>query len=247
VSARRAKRRRVLVIEAAAFFRDMVVDLLSRLGHEARGVGSVKEALTLLEKGPAPDLLLVDAHVHGQSPLETLSQLSARRRSPASILLTRRPVEHPELEQLKGLGVRALASKAAPIEDLLIAVEGALFPREQNARRSPRAQVSLPVRYRAADREIHSHSFNLSSDGMFIVTVSAPPERPGTRIDLTFWVPTAAELIHCQGVVIWCNAHGERVNELYPPGMGVMFRDLGSETASKVNAYVLDRVENPLG
>ena len=241
---RRAKRRKLMVIEEVAFFRDMVVQLLQRLGHDALGLASSKEALVALEKDPLPDLLLLDAA--STPPMELLSALHAQGRSLPSILMVRRYIEQPELERLRPLGVRAVASKAAPIEDLLIAVESELFPREQNARRSPRAQVSLPVRYLAGERETHSHSFNLSSDGMFIVTVSVAPEPPGSRLELTFWVPTSAELIRCQGVVIWWNAQGERVNELYPPGMGVMFRELSPDIASRINAYVLERVENPL-
>ena len=63
---------------------------------------------------------------------------------------------------------------------------------------------------------------------------------------MKFWVPGADRIVEVEGVVIWCNQAGNRLNELYPPGMGVMFLGLPREEAAVLNEYVRIRSTSPL-
>ncbi|MEY4731281.1 MAG: hypothetical protein RL681_227 [Candidatus Parcubacteria bacterium] len=65
------KRLRVLVVEPATRFRDMVLETLANDRHVATGVGSGKEALArLAERGDAFDLVITSTDAAGMSGVE---------------------------------------------------------------------------------------------------------------------------------------------------------------------------------
>ena len=229
----------------------MLVELLRGQGYQVTEADSADEALERMQHD-RPDLILIDFNLPPQGGRWFLEQVAALGKTPPrAVALAQGFHDEQEVDRLRSLGVAACVARSAPIDDILVAVRTALFPEAKDLRRSPRAQVHIPVCYRAEDEQgelnpdVATHTFNLSADGMFIVTTAIAPSAPGTKVEVRFWLPAAAEIMVTEGVVIWCNQAGSRMNELYPPGMGVMFLGLKREAAGVINEYVRERTVNP--
>ena len=238
----------VLVLDGLEFYRQMMTELLTAQGYRVRGVDDATAALDLMAE-ESFDLLLLDLELPSGGAGDFLREASARGIRPShTVLLAPTDSDADEVESLRDSGVAACVPRSAPIDDIVSAARSALFPDQAELRRSLRAQVRIPVVFGTGtgDGELSTHTFNLSADGMFLVTPSSPPPAPGTRLELRFWVPTAAEVVRCSGIVIWCNQAGGRMNQLYPPGMGVMFLGLPEASARSIDDYVRDRATPPV-
>lgn len=250
MSVRAGARRDVLVADGVDFYRRMLLELLRGQGYQVHEAENAEEALAQIER-ERPDLLILDLNLPPRGGRALLDELAAGGAPPLhAVVLAHGFYDEAETGRLRSRGVAACVQRSAPIDDLLVATRNALFPEAKDLRRSPRAQVHIPVAYRVESEtgelsgDESSHTFNLSADGMFIVATGAAPPPPGTKLQIRFWLPAAPAVIEAEGVLVWCNQAGGRVNELYPPGMGVMFLGLKRETAAHINEYVRERTLN---
>ncbi|HYO99929.1 MAG TPA: sigma-54 dependent transcriptional regulator [Pyrinomonadaceae bacterium] len=101
---------------------------LASLGHEVAEAGSVGEARAQFEKR-APDLLLLDVNLPGQSGLEFLRELKsgegAQKDTPLVILITAHGSERMAVEAIK-TGAYDYLSKPFEVEDLRLVVKNAV-------------------------------------------------------------------------------------------------------------------------
>jgi type IV pilus assembly protein PilZ len=99
-------------------------------------------------------------------------------------------------------------------------------------RRLPRHPIRLDVNYRCGDTYLFSRSSNLSEMGIFLTTPT--PLARGTRIELSFADPGAAEPIRVVGEVVWTLHAAQGVE----PGMGVRFIDPTPEARVRIKALI---------
>ena len=98
---------------------------LANLGYEIAESGSVSEARTQFEKR-APDLLLLDVNLPGQSGLEFLRELQdAEGEKPLVILITAHGSERMAVDAIK-TGAYDYLSKPFEVEDLRLVVKNAV-------------------------------------------------------------------------------------------------------------------------
>ena len=229
-----------------------MAELLRGHGYRVTEADSVEKALQHLRE-ERPDLVVLDVQLPPAGGVELLREAARAGLPPLrTVVLLPSMGDESDWRRLEEFAGAAFVTRSAPIDDILVATRAVLFPESKDLRRSPRAQARVPLTYRiepddgAAGSEISTYTFNLSADGMFAVTSSEEPAPPGSRVRLTFWVPGAQELLNAEGVVIWCNRAGGRMNELYPPGMGIMFYGLTREATEAIAEFVRQSSRGPL-
>ncbi len=97
---------------------------------------------------------------------------------------------------------------------------------ESDRRQARRKEIPLRVKYQSAGRQEETHMRDISVGGVYIKSVSPPPE--GARIRLIFSLPDGY-LIEAEGTV----AH-----RLRGVGMGVAFDPLNSEAEERIREFV---------
>lgn len=93
-------------------------------------------------------------------------------------------------------------------------------------RQATRKEIPLRVKYQSAGRQEETQTRDIAIGGVFIKSVSPPPE--GARIHLSFLLPDGF-LIEAEGTV----AH-----RLTGVGMGVAFDTLNEEVEARIREFV---------
>ena len=232
-------RKDVLVIEPLDFYRRLTTELLRAQGYRVDATEDAAGGLARLARDHY-DLVLLDSRLPPSGAAEFLERVADRGRSVKAVLLLPATGEEVDWPRMHALGVGSTVERGAPIDDIAAAARRALFPQAKDLRRSPRAQIRLPVAFAVdgATSEVITSTFNVSADGMFLVATATEPAAPGSSLALRFWVPTTSYVIESEAVVVWCNRAGDRVNELYPPGMGIMYIGLDPSAARAIDSYV---------
>jgi DNA-binding NtrC family response regulator len=118
----------VLIVDDEEAARYGVRRALASLGYEIAEAGSVAEARARFEHG-APDLLLLDVNLPGQSGLEFLRELhegeGAQKAAPLVVLITAHGSERMAVEAIK-TGAYDYLSKPFEVEDLRLVVKNAV-------------------------------------------------------------------------------------------------------------------------
>lgn len=116
-------RRRALVIDDETPIRDLLGDLLRRLGFEADGAATGPEGLALLDR-VGYDLVLTDLRMPGMTGWEVAEAI--RERAPAvRVIMSTGSVSNLDMGRLRALSLTLLA-KPFQLDDLRRAVEEAL-------------------------------------------------------------------------------------------------------------------------
>jgi type IV pilus assembly protein PilZ len=109
--------------------------------------------------------------------------------------------------------------------------EAALEPGLER-RRSERAELVVRVDYQTVDELFSEFARNINEGGLFVE--SDTPHEIGTRVDLQFSLPGAAEPLRVHGSVVRvARGAGEE-----PPGMGIEFEDLDADARRRINELV---------
>src|SRR5262245_20653050 len=99
-------------------------------------------------------------------------------------------------------------------------------------RRAERADLVVRVDYQTVDEFFSEFARNINEGGLFIE--SETPHPLGTRVDLQFQLPGSDEPAHVVGTVV--RSSDGSASE--PPGMGIEFDQLDSQTRQRVNELV---------
>ncbi|HZH89988.1 MAG TPA: sigma-54 dependent transcriptional regulator [Pyrinomonadaceae bacterium] len=142
---------KVLIVDDEEAARYGVRRALGSLGYEIEEAGSVAEAHAHFSQG-APDLLLLDVNLPGQSGLEFLRELhgaeAAQKDAPLVILITAHGSERMAVEAIK-TGAYDYLSKPFEVEDLRLVVKNAVETirlRRENRRLRERIELEGTAR-----------------------------------------------------------------------------------------------------
>ena len=102
----------------------------------------------------------------------------------------------------------------------------------QDRRRSDRIELMVRVDYKTVDELFSEFARNINEGGMFVET-DTPPE-PGSPVALQFRIPGSEEPIAVMGRVVR-TSEGNREE---PPGMGIEFENLDTQSRELINQLV---------
>ncbi|HWE23437.1 MAG TPA: response regulator, partial [Myxococcales bacterium] len=128
---------RVLVVDDDESIARMLSEYLRDHGLEADWAGSGRDALEKIERGPAPDLLVLDLRMPDVDGRELLAQVRRRRMDPRVVLLSADREVAAAAGELRAEG---FVEKPFAPENLLAAVRRALTAPGASAQSSPPAE-----------------------------------------------------------------------------------------------------------
>jgi len=172
VAAQEVRRRgpRVLVVDDAEGIRSFLANLLESLGYGVDSAEDGRSALTLLENGAAPDLVLLDVKMPGLDGMATLERIRAEHPDLPVVMLSvvgnaktiveamrlgaadylTKPIEEPELERVLAKLVEGIRMERER-RDLVI---DNIPPVEETVWRSPPLQKIREVLEQIADTNV---------------------------------------------------------------------------------------------
>jgi DNA-binding NtrC family response regulator len=127
MTARKASRGRVLVVEDEAYVRDSLVEILRARGYDVEGTPSVAEALARLARAPV-DIVLTDLRMPDADGLELVRRVQASTAEVPVVVLTGHGTVASAVECLKA-GASEYILKPADPEALDVALQKALAAR----------------------------------------------------------------------------------------------------------------------
>jgi DNA-binding NtrC family response regulator len=127
MTARKASRGRVLVVEDEAYVRDSLVEILQARGYDVEGTPSVAEALARLARAPV-DIVLTDLRMPDADGLELVRRVQASTAEVPVVVLTGHGTVASAVECLKA-GASEYILKPADPEALDVALQKALAAR----------------------------------------------------------------------------------------------------------------------
>ena len=107
--------------------------------------------------------------------------------------------------------------------------------------REPRAPVAFEVHYQTREAFLSAYSFNLSGGGLFLCTPEPLPV--GERLRVRFTLPAGDNPFEATAQVAWLSE--ARLDNPYPPGMGVQFLELPLEARDAIAALITAYLPQP--
>jgi uncharacterized protein (TIGR02266 family) len=105
------------------------------------------------------------------------------------------------------------------------------------ARRPPRYRMQAVVDLSSESNFFSGFSTDISSGGLFVATVHAPPL--GTLVDLQFTLPDGRQ-IEVKGQVRWTREVNDQTPEIFP-GVGIQFIELSPDARGAIDTFVAAR------
>jgi type IV pilus assembly protein PilZ len=105
-------------------------------------------------------------------------------------------------------------------------------PQGAERRRSERIELVVRVDYKTVDELFSEFARNINEGGMFVETDT--PADPGSPVELEFRIPGSEEPIQVLGRVVRATVG----NHEEPPGMGIEFENLDSQSRELINELV---------
>jgi len=99
-------------------------------------------------------------------------------------------------------------------------------------RRAERADLVVRVDYQTVDEFFSEFARNINEGGLFVESETHHPL--GTRVDLHFKLPGSDEPVQVSGSVVRTSPGSSDE----PPGMGIVFDDLDTQTRQRINELV---------
>lgn len=199
------------ILEGTPEFREALQVALAELGISARTAGSWDEARDLLQDLAASfSVGIVDVNLPGEpfeGAVEGFSLLPGGR-WPIFLSCEKQP-SREEVERSHRQGIIGYLHKAADIHETAFRVQAYLEGRLTTGHLSPlRARTLATVQIVSGDSAHRRPQFgllrNISSSGMLVSVVSAPPV--DARVSLCFQLPPQGAAIRCEGRIVWCES-----------------------------------------
>lgn len=226
--------KRVLVVEEAEAYRQIIGELLRAAGYDVVEEAGAAAAQRQLEAGPPFDLLVLDLQMHGAEANGLYAWLKARppEGRPPILAVTIAAETRRVLDRLRGLQVVGIQDKRLVWDQLVYRVGGILYPKRADQRAFLRAPAGVPVNVRAAERRLQAVIANISATGMFLATPEAL--EAGELLHLQFILPGLPHLFEVAGRVVW----RREATEGEEGGVGIRFEDLAEEAQAQIGSYV---------
>jgi CheY-like chemotaxis protein len=122
-------------------------------------------------------LVVLDVFMPG---LDGFGVLRALKEDPLTakipVLAVTANYREPDALELRRLGATGLLNKNLPLEEILFRINRILYPDKDAIRANPRVVENILVRYQIDESLFTGYSFNISTGGVFIRTVTPPAE-----------------------------------------------------------------------
>ena len=105
-------------------------------------------------------------------------------------------------------------------------------PASLERRRAERADLVVRVDYQTVDEFFSEFARNINEGGLFVE--SETPQPLGTKVELHFQLPGSDEPVQASGSVVRVSSGSPDE----PPGMGIAFGELDTETRHQINEMV---------
>lgn len=122
----------VLIVDDDSPIRNLVKQVLKRIGHQSREARDGAEALTIIDEA-VPQLMLLDLMMPKMNGWEVIEALRERQLIDTIPVIVLTAVGAQRTDNLPGLGVRAVLGKPFEITDLMATVKRVL---DENAARN---------------------------------------------------------------------------------------------------------------
>ena len=237
----------VLVLEGAADFREALDRGLSDSGTIVHAAGTWEAADRLLERlGSAFSLAILDPDLPGAVPRDA-SRFPTLPNGRWPVFLTCESPPTPEqIAEAHRRGIIGYLHRQADMEEILLRVnaylEGRLVTSHAHALR---VRVLACVEMCSSGSQdgdpVSGLLRNISRTGMLLSMISPPAL--GTKIRLSFQLPSRTTQIRCNGRVVWLQSeHGPG-----GPDAGIEFEDLQPDDAEFLHRFVLERLRTGSG
>lgn len=134
------------------------------------------------------------------------------------------PLTNEVKTKLSKLGVRAIVNKTASQEEFIYLVQSFVIPKPfGKERKNYRALVALPVVYKRNGEVLHSNTFTLSRDGLFIRDLNPPSS--GEIVELELYTPGGGSL-KTRAEVLYAVPYFVGVGRFHVAGFALKFIDL---------------------
>ncbi len=229
----------ILVADDSKLWQRMLREMLNNAGYAVHVVSDGLECVRKLKyELQDVSLVLLDIRMpelDGFGVLRELKQAKVTANIPVLAISSAYREEH--MEELKRLGAAGYMSKKTPLDNILFRINRILYPDKRELRMNPRIEENILVRYRINQAELSGYSYNISTGGLFLRTISPPPEN--TELRLAFSLPRNSRLIASEGVVTWRNEYRPDIEMSYPPGVGIKFTGMETKDQRAINRHVL--------
>ena len=224
---------RVLVVDDDIPVLNLICEVLTSLGAEARPVSDSRQASILIrqEKFDGIFLELLMPEVGGIALTRQIRQSSWNRLTP--VVIVTRSTEQQSMKLAFDAGATFFFAKPVDkqkLTQLFNSVQGAMLGERRRVRRVP---LKTEVDCLLGPRKITGGALNISQDGIVFEAKDVFP--PGTEIRLLFRLPNLAQTIapiEAEGVVI-------RVGRQHH--VGVRFTRMSVEDRQRIGTFVLSQ------
>ena len=221
--------RKILVVDDAALFRDLVAFVLARSGHVITATSGA-EGLAAAQR-ERPEVVVVDLNlpeISGDALCKEI-KADASLRDTAVILVTS-GASAEDHERAVRAGADDVLSKPINQRSLVLSVNR--FLRVPVLRALPRAPLNTPVEIRWGTEMLRAVGRDLSRGGMFVETDCTIPD--GTEVQLEFRLPETPDVLRPSAEVIHSRQGPER-------GLALRFLALDRASAERVDNYLHER------
>jgi len=118
----------ILVVDDEAQIRDLLAVYLTKQGYRVSTAASSAQTMRLVNEGPI-DLVVLDIGLAEEDGLKLLATIKATRPDLRVVMLTGMGFVEELLQEANQKGADGYVSKVLPLEELLLAIERALEPR----------------------------------------------------------------------------------------------------------------------
>jgi uncharacterized protein (TIGR02266 family) len=224
--------RKILVIDDAALFRDLVTFVLSRSGHVITATSGA-EGLAAAQR-ERPEVVVVDLNLPEISGDTVCKEIKADASLPdTAVILVTSGAAAEDHERAVRAGADDVLSKPINQRSLVLSVNR--FLRVPVARALPRATLDAPIEIRWGSQTLRGVGRDLSRAGLFVETDCTIPD--GTAVQLEFRLPETPVVLRPTAEVI----HSRRGPGSGPCGLALRFLALDRASAERVEQYVHER------
>jgi uncharacterized protein (TIGR02266 family) len=139
-----------------------------------------------------------------------------------------------------GLRIQRMLVRSDSPEEILFKINELLSA--GSSRKNVRVPVTLPVNYRAADKDFSGSSYTLSQGGMFIK--SPEPLAEDTVVEVTMTLPGDEGAIWIEGKVVERVSPDQAREKSGISGMAVVFRKIKTGDQRRIDRFVRSRARH---
>lgn len=232
----------ILLADATLFFIGIDKTFFLRDNFILRTAHTGVEVLEIVATS-CPDIAFLDLNLPDMSGDECCRQIkTAAHLKHIPVVMVTGGVRPEDLERCRQAGCDGVILKPINRDDF---IETAKKHLNIQVRAFPRYVARMRVNFGTdASQLLSEYTLNLSTGGVFLETMNLMAE--GTPLAVEFVLPHRNIPISCKACVAWVNHPDLIRNPSLPPGMGIQFLDLNTESIEAIRSYIHEENLSPL-